>query len=126
MWCELDTQLRQRPSLEPRKVKAHLTLQEVLEGTISFDNYVGNGVADAVATAAANHFEEPPPVLRAAEKDFGIAVMLSKRLACIEAACWEAAAAKEVAKPTFPPLPSLINVEHSIEAEQKKIRDRGH
>ena len=108
VWVSLGAQLDRHPGLLPTKVKAHTTLDDVVAGTIPFEHYFGNGLADVAAGCAAEIFQEQEPVLREAERWFGIAIGLNWRIATIEARCWQAAAAAKVPLPILPPIPEVL------------------
>ena len=99
IWCSLDAESKKRFQLLPSKVKSHCTLSCVQAGLLTFHQYVGNGLADIAAGAAAEIYQQQTPVLREAERWFGIGMSVNKRLACIEARCWLAASAKKIPDP---------------------------
>ena len=108
VWLRLSNQLARHAGPAPSKVQAHTTLDSVAADEISFEHYFGNGLADLAAGCAAALFQEQKPVLREAEKGFGIAIGLNKRIATIEARCWHAAAAITVPQPVLPPIPEVF------------------
>ena len=68
----------------PIKVKAHTTLEQVAEGSVSVQDYIGNGMADALAGAAAFLAAEPSPVQTFARRNAALAFHICVRIAIVE------------------------------------------
>ena len=127
MWCELQAQLAGSPDLSgANKIKAHQTIECVRMGKLTFEQYLGNGLADVAAVVAGEMFQEPATILTSAEADVGLAVLLNLRLATIEAHCWIAAASKRVPRPLFPNLPTIEEDVVPLARARKKLRSIGH
>ena len=54
VWAEIDLALHENVLACPSKVTSHLSLQQVVDETISFKDYFANGLADAAADAIAS------------------------------------------------------------------------
>ena len=127
VWVALLENIDTAPQLPgPSKVKAHLGLDDVLEGKLSFLQYFGNSLADTAADAAAARYQHPMPALREAEISFATAVLVCRRLAAIEASCWQATADSKVPMPEFDPIPVPVPVAERVPAAKKRVLEHGH
>ena len=125
LWCVLREQFSLNPDIAVSKVKAHLTLSHVLDGAISFESYLGNGLADLAAGIAADSFQQQQATIEYAQKSFSMCVLICLRLAAIEAHCWHVTSLLLVPVPTFDPLPVVEEAERSLlEATQTLRRSR--
>ena len=108
-----------------KKVKAHLTLQVVVDGSISSQDYFCNGLADAAADAAAAWAQPPAPVVAHVEGIGGHAFLLAQRLALIEESCWHQWDHLATV-PAFGPLPELKEPGQVAAELQAAIQAAGH
>ena len=95
-------------------------------GKLSFLQYFGNSLADTAADAAAARYQHPMPALQEAEISFATAVLVCRRLAAIEASCWQATADSKVPMPEFDPIPVPAPVAERVPAAKKRVLEHGH
>ena len=127
VWTRLDNALAtQTDNFGATKVKAHLTLGDVVAGTISFGQYVGNGLADIAAEAAALKHQPDIPLVNFAQKSFATCVLLNFRLAAIEAHVWHVAALSQVPEPLLPPLPILSDLQAARDDALTRLKASRH
>ena len=127
IWVSLYTQLDGARRLEgPSKVKAHQSLDAVINGDIAFEQYLGNSLADIAADLAGLKFQEPPPVVQEAERAFGTCVLVCKRLAAIEAACWHASSRVMVPAPVFEAVPEVPDIVEAMATARSKFAATEH
>ncbi|MCP3971767.1 MAG: hypothetical protein GY717_15885 [Rhodobacteraceae bacterium] len=108
-----------------RKVKGHLTYQQVLDGAATYEAYVGNHVADAAAGAEAAAAQFPGFVMEDIERWEAVAYCVARRLSAVEFALWKAQP-QQVPAPPPPPEPSKLSVDQAAQALTKAVEDGGH
>ena len=127
VWSELLRSLDLATQLRgPSKVRAHQSLDKVAQGKLSFASYFGNALADTAAELAAQRHQHPPPVQQEAEKGYALAVLLCRRLAAIEACCWQADAARLVPALHFEPIPPAPSAEVLVRQASKCVHEQGY
>ena len=127
VWSELSRSLDLATQLRgPSKVRAHQSLDEVAQGKLSFASYFGNALADTAAELAAQRHQPPPPVQQEAEKGYALAVLSCRRLAAIEACCWQADAARLVPALHFEPILPAPSAEVLFPQASKRVHEQGH
>ncbi len=90
LWSRFDACRKSRTAaLDIRKVEAHAPPSEVLSGQRSFQEYIGNHIADAAAGAAAEVALDRSDRARVIEIWERRAYLIARRLASIEAWHWE-------------------------------------
>ena len=97
----------------PTKVTSHLTTRQVDAGEISFEDLVGNGIADVCADVAANRMQEWGALLELADEAEQTAYLIGRRLALIEAHCWSL-------MPDRVPAPELRAIQQPPSKEEAK------
>ena len=126
VWCALRQAMQCKGLEAATKVKAHRTLAEVDGVHFTFDMYFGNALADIAADLAAGRWQENVPVIRQAEQDFGIAVLINLRLAVVEGHVWAHTASQRVPRPLFEPIPAAIDTASALSTARATVDSAGH
>ena len=93
LWLAWWQERQRRGTRVVGKVKAHLSLEDVLQGTISYHEWLGNAIADALAGAAAWQAADDDLTRATLSRNAALAYSVSMRIAFIEA---DVARAKEL------------------------------
>ena len=86
LWQEIEANVKAGRLPEATWMKSHQTLGEVVSGSLTIEDYLGNAVADALAGTAAELAQVPNIVLIEAEKQLSLSFFVCMRIAIIEGA----------------------------------------
>ena len=119
MWTRL---LANKPRPAPRKVKSHLSFDEVLAGKCEVDllNWVGNFLADAAPSAAHTLAMLEKAIVAETQKWQAITFTMALRIATIEAQFWGDDEALVNMPPLEAPLPRSIG-EHMAAIDSQQV-----
>ena len=107
------------------KVKAHSSLKDVLNGSISFEHYFGNSVADILAGHAANLSSLPDLTLQQLSSNVSRAFCVCMRLAVVEG-IHDAANLQRIDRSWVIKNISQPSLEEKVQSIQSRLRWCGH
>ena len=89
LWQHLNKAIQEHrlPSATRVTPTSHLSKSE--QARSPFEHYLGNGVADLAADMASERYQERGALLQVADEAEFAVHMVARRLAVIEAACWD-------------------------------------
>jgi hypothetical protein len=108
-----------------RKVKAHLAGRDVACGTLSQHALVGNALADAAAGHASALAQLHESIAEWYSHQIGLATLVIRRLAAIEAHIWTTSLAPEVPFIADPP-PAPPTLRAAVSSHLEALAARGH
>ena len=89
-----------------------------MKGMISYQDFVGNSIADILAVVASEHLQAPRLVQEHCSMVVGAAYLICHRIALVEEACWSSAPS------ILPPAPPSKVVRTSAKSIARTIHDR--